>query len=122
MGLQFEILWLSRYPQPIRCIHDPGTEFMGVDFQRVLQRYGIKDVPKSVRNPQSISICERLHQLVGNALHIYLSQDVAFNIGNIAELVDSTLNGNSTSRRLQQDPSNTRHDAWRDHFQQGHVS
>jgi hypothetical protein len=70
VGLQFENLWLSRYPRPTRCIHDRGTEFMGVDFQRVLQRFGIKDVPTSVRNPQSNAICERLHQSVGNALRV----------------------------------------------------
>jgi hypothetical protein len=64
---------------------------MGVDFQRVLQHFGIKDVPTSVCNPQSNSICERLHQWVGNALRVYLSQDDANNIGNIAELVDSAL-------------------------------
>jgi transposase InsO family protein len=64
---------------------------MGVDFQRVLTRFGIKDVPTSVRNPQSNAIRERLHQSVGNALHVYLSQDVPFNVGNTAKLVDSAL-------------------------------
>jgi transposase len=64
---------------------------MGVDFQRVLQCFGIKDVPTSVRNPQSNSICERLHQSVGNVLGVYLNQDIAVNIQNIGELVDSTL-------------------------------
>jgi hypothetical protein len=44
-----------------------------------------------VHNPQSNSICKRLHQSVGNALRIYLSQDAAVNIHNIGELIDSTL-------------------------------
>ena len=91
VGLQFQNLWLSRYPRPIRCIHDRGTEFMGVDFQRVLQNFGIKNVTTSVRNPQSNSICERLHQSVGNALRVYLSHDPPTNIHNIAELVDNAL-------------------------------
>jgi transposase InsO family protein len=64
---------------------------MGVDFQRVLTRFGIKDVPTSVRNPQSNAICERLHQSVGNALRVFISQGVPFNVGNIAELVDTAL-------------------------------
>ena len=29
MGMQFENLWLSRYPRPVRCLHDCGTTFMG---------------------------------------------------------------------------------------------
>jgi hypothetical protein len=64
---------------------------MGVDFQRVLQCFGIKDIPTSVCNPQSNAICECLHQSVGNALHIYLSQDIALNINNIGKIVDSAL-------------------------------
>ena len=91
VGLQFENLWLSRYPRPLRCVHDRGTEFVGIDFQRVLQKFGIKNVPISVRNPQSNAICERLHQSVGNALRIYLSQQTSENVLNIAELVDNAL-------------------------------
>ena len=89
--MQFENLWLSRYPRPIRCIHDRVTEFMGADFQLVLQCFGIKDVTISVRNPQSNSICERLHQSVGNALRVFLSQEIPYNITNVAELVNSAI-------------------------------
>jgi hypothetical protein len=64
---------------------------MVVNFQQVLQRFGIKDVPTSMHNPQSNVICEQLHQSVGTTLHVYLSQDIPFNVGNIAELVDSAL-------------------------------
>jgi DNA-binding protein Fis len=66
---------------------------MGIDFQHVLQHFGIKDVPTtSMHNPQSNKSCKQLHKsMVKNALHVYLSQAVPFNIGNIAELVDSTL-------------------------------
>jgi transposase InsO family protein len=91
VGMQFENLWLSRYPRPIRCLHDRGTEFMGVDFQRVLQRFGIKEVAISVRNPQANAVCERLHQSVGNALRVFLSQGIPHNVTNVAELVDSAL-------------------------------
>jgi hypothetical protein len=68
VGMQFENLWLSCYPRPVRCVHDRGTELMGANFQRLPQRFGIKDVTISACNPQSSAICERLHQSVGNAL------------------------------------------------------
>jgi hypothetical protein len=89
--MQFKNLWLSRYPRPIWSIHDCGTEFMGANFQRILQHFGIKDVSTSVRNPQSNAVCKRLHQSVGNALHIFLSQATPFNVTNVAKLVDSAL-------------------------------
>ena len=28
--------WLTRYPQPIRCVHDKGGEFIGHEFQWLL--------------------------------------------------------------------------------------
>jgi hypothetical protein len=64
---------------------------MGVDFQRVLQQFGIKDVAISIRNPQANAVCERLHQSVGNALRVFLSQCIPHNVTNVAELVDSAL-------------------------------
>jgi transposase InsO family protein len=63
----------------------------GANFQRILQHFGIKDVATSVRNPQSNAVCKRLHQSVGNALHIFLSQAIPFNVTNVAKLVDSAL-------------------------------
>jgi hypothetical protein len=91
VGMQFENLWLSRYPRPVCCSHNCVTEFIGADFQRVLHHFGIKDVAISVSNPQANTICKRLHQSVGNGLHVFLSQGIPFNIHNIAELVDSAL-------------------------------
>jgi transposase InsO family protein len=35
----------------MRCVHDQGTEFIGADFQYLLMRAGIKDIPMNVRNP-----------------------------------------------------------------------
>ena len=34
---QFENCWLARYPRPNRCIHDNGGEFIGWQFQELLQ-------------------------------------------------------------------------------------
>jgi transposase InsO family protein len=64
----FDHEWLSRYPRPMECIHDNGTEFIGFEFQELLQSYGIKSVPTTVKNPQANSILERAHQTIGNML------------------------------------------------------
>jgi transposase len=34
-----------------------------MDFQILLQQYGIEDVPTSVQNPQANAVCERMHQV-----------------------------------------------------------
>jgi transposase InsO family protein len=91
VGMQFENIWLARYPRPMRCIHDQGTEFIGADFQYILMRAGIKDVPTTVRNPQANAVCERLHQSVANTLRILLSQNPPANVANVGELVDTAI-------------------------------
>mgnify|MGYP000532751135 CR=1 FL=1 len=68
VGTIFENLWLARYPRPLRCVHDNGGEFIGADFQRVLEINGVKDVPTTIKNPQSNAICERMHQTAANVL------------------------------------------------------
>ena len=69
---QFENCWLARYPWPERCVHDKGKEFVGVEFQQLLQRAAIKDRPTTSRNPQANAVCERMHQTVGNILRTLL--------------------------------------------------
>jgi hypothetical protein len=34
-------VWLCRYPQPVDCLHDNGTEFFSAKFQELLESYGI---------------------------------------------------------------------------------
>ena len=72
VGHQFEMAWLSRYPKPVYCIYDQGTEFKGIGFQRYLQWHGIEAVPTTVKNPQANSVCERLHQSMANSLRANL--------------------------------------------------
>ncbi len=60
--------WLSRYLWPQRCVHDPGGEFIGVEFQTLLQDCHIRDVCTSAKNPQSDAIFEKMHHTVGNIL------------------------------------------------------
>ena len=64
----FENIWVSRYPRPNKCIHDLGGEFIGSDFQAMLQRVGIDDAPTTSRNPTTNAICERMHQTVASIL------------------------------------------------------
>ena len=76
----FENGWLSRYPRPLRVIHDQGSELMGSAFQDLLCRAGIKSVPTTARNPQGNSITEAVHKSVGQVLrtliHIHRPQTV----------------------------------------------
>jgi transposase InsO family protein len=53
--------WFCRYPRPKRCISDNGNEFLGKEFQELLQYYGVKSVPTTVKNPQA-NFVERVHQ------------------------------------------------------------
>ena len=73
---QFENVWLSRYPRPNRCVHDNGGEFIGHEFQTMLQQHGIQDAPISSRNPQGNSVAERMHQTMANVMRTYLHQSV----------------------------------------------
>jgi hypothetical protein len=33
--------WLACYPKPMSCVHDPGSEFLGWNFQEMLHRNNI---------------------------------------------------------------------------------
>jgi hypothetical protein len=68
----FAQCWLSRYPWPQHCAHDPGTEFTGPEFQMLLQNCHIRDVCTIAKKPQSNAVWERMHQTVGNVLRTLL--------------------------------------------------
>jgi hypothetical protein len=63
---------LARYLWPQRCVHDPGTEFTGPEFQTLLQNCHIRDVCTTATNPLSNVVCERMHQTVGTVLRTLL--------------------------------------------------
>ncbi len=63
IALKFEQMWLSRYPRPLKIVHDQGNEFTGANFQIHLHRLNIESVPTTVKNPQSNAMCERMHML-----------------------------------------------------------
>jgi len=72
VALKFENEWLARYPRPLRCIHDTGSEFIGPEFQHVLAMNGIHDSPTTTKNPQANAIVERLHRTVEDCLRTLL--------------------------------------------------
>jgi transposase InsO family protein len=87
---QFSNVWLARYPWPEVCVHDNGTEFTGLPFQRLLEQCAIRSRPTTSRNPQANAICERMHQTVGNILRAILhGEQVTATTAN--EIVDNAL-------------------------------
>jgi transposase InsO family protein len=92
VAMQLENVWLSRYPRPMRCVHDQGGEFIGKDFTRVIEEdNGIKLVPTTVKNPQANAICERVHQTIGNTLRTMLLVNQPHDFLDANELIDSVL-------------------------------
>ena len=88
---KFEQSWLSRYPRPMRCVHDKGGEFIGSEFQWLLNLFNIKDVQSTSKNPQSNSICERMHQTVGNVLRTLLYTNPPRNMTQARDIIDQAL-------------------------------
>jgi len=82
--------WLARYPWPLVCVHDNGGEFVGYQFQQLLEQCGIQDRPTTSRNPQANAICERMHQTVGNILRTLLHGEPV-NAENANDIVDNAL-------------------------------
>ncbi len=72
MAQKYAQVWLSRYPWPARCVHDNGGEFVGLEFQFLLQSCKIKEGPTSSQNPPANAICKLMHQTVGNILQTLL--------------------------------------------------
>lgn len=71
VALQLDSVWFCRYPRPRRCIYDNGNEFVGTEFQELLQSFDVKAVPTTVKNPQTNAVLERVHQVLGNMLRMF---------------------------------------------------
>jgi hypothetical protein len=68
IAILFDSEWLCHYPRPARVAYDNGIEFVSHKFQEMLERYGIKSVATTVRNPKSNGVIERVHLTMGNML------------------------------------------------------
>jgi len=82
--------WLYRYPRPVQCIFDAGTEFKG-EFQEMLNLWGIKAKPTGVRNARANAVCERMHQTVGNLLRSLCYTNPPQNLQEAEAMVDHVL-------------------------------
>ena len=88
---KFAQTWLCRYPRPIRCVHDKGGEFIGREFQWLLELFSIKDVCSTSKNPQSNAICERMHQTVENVLRTIIHGNPPKTMSKAKDIVDDAL-------------------------------
>ena len=91
VALHFENTWLSRYPRPIHVIYDQGGELTGYPFQQLLQRHHIHRHPISSKNPQANSVCERIHQMIGNALRVLSTLNPPAGLQDAQQLVDTAI-------------------------------
>ncbi len=57
---KFAQCWLTHYPWPQCCVHNPGTEITGPEFQALLQNFHIRDVCTTAKKSQSNAVCERM--------------------------------------------------------------
>ncbi len=55
---KFAQCWLTHYPWPQRCKHEPSGELPGPEFQTLLQNFRIRDVCTTAKNPQSNAVCK----------------------------------------------------------------
>ena len=68
----FDNVWLARYPRPKKVIFDNGSEFKR-DFVPLLRDWSIKPQCTTIKNPQSNSPVERIHQVLR---HMFLTKNL----------------------------------------------
>ncbi len=88
---KFTQSWLCRYPRPVQCLHDKGDEFIGQNFQWLLEIFSIKDVCLTRKNPQSNAICERMHQTVNNVLRTLVHTNPPQNMTQARVIINNAL-------------------------------
>jgi hypothetical protein len=88
---KFTQSWLCGYPCPVQCLHDKGGEFIGQNFQWLLEIFSIKDLCSTSKNPQSIAICERMHQTVNNVLRTLVHTNPPQNMTQARDIIDDAL-------------------------------
>ncbi len=85
---KFTQSWLCQYPCPVQCLHDNGGEFIGQNFQWLLEIFSIKDVCSTSKKPQSNAICERMHQTVANVLRTLVHTNSPLNMTQARDIID----------------------------------
>jgi hypothetical protein len=91
IALHFENTWLARYPKPVNVIHDQGGEFLGFEFQQRLRAHNIRSRATTAKNPQANSVCERMHQAIGNTLRVLTTMKPPKGAAQMEQLVDTAI-------------------------------
>jgi hypothetical protein len=60
--------WLCQYLQSKECGHNNSNKFTKIEFQEMLNSYGIKSKPTMVKHPTENAIVERIHGTLGDQL------------------------------------------------------
>ena len=66
-------MWMSRYSIPIEITYDQRKEFIGREFIKYLieTKYGITAKPRTLGNPVSNVILERIHHVLGSLVQTF---------------------------------------------------
>jgi hypothetical protein len=73
------------------CVHDPGSEFLGWNFQEMLHCNNIISCCTTTKNPQANAICELMHQSVSNSLRVLKQWNPPAGLNSRHALVDAAL-------------------------------
>jgi hypothetical protein len=65
----------SRCPWPTRVTFDRSSKFIGHEFKKMLNDYGVKKKPITTRNPQASAIVKQVHQTIGNIIQTFELHD-----------------------------------------------
>jgi hypothetical protein len=60
-------------------------------FQWLLEKFSVKEVCSTSKNPQSNAICERMHQTVENILRLLVHANPPKNMSSANDIVDDAL-------------------------------
>ena len=85
--IAFEDNWLSRYPAPLRCLHENDNEFLGPSFSSMLFKNKIKSVSTTIKNHQVNAIVERMHQSISTMIAISLCENPPLKYEDVSNLV-----------------------------------
>jgi transposase InsO family protein len=64
-GMVFLIPW------PTQVTFDRGSEFIGHEFKKMLNEYGVKKKRITIHNPQANAIVKGVHQTIGNIIRTF---------------------------------------------------
>jgi hypothetical protein len=77
--------------KPMSCMHDPGLEFLGWNFQEMLHCNNILSCCTTTKNPQANAICKWMYQAVSNSLRVLKQWNPPAGLNDAPALVDAAL-------------------------------